>query len=326
MHLPAFDYTKLTGINTCPKWGMVTYDAHKVMPGTGRSLALHAGQVCHEVFAAVRVWQLAYVQNMRAVAGVHARKLFGEGRDEQLWATQSPSKSPDTNMTHFALETLHTAGYYDDPRDKRRTLTNMEESLIHYCDRWDCERFPIFTSPNLVGIEVPFDLTLDLGWCRIRYIGRMDGLHWDGDTIVTHENKTAARLDDAWLQSFHMSHQITGYSVAASMLTQQECKESIVYGLSIPLPRKSDFGGYSRESYTRGPHMVRQWAHWVSETVKIWAQYKDNVLAAPTYTHSCNRYFHPCALLPMCTSDEDEQAHMLNVEMEHHQWSPLDER
>ena len=58
--LPAFDNTKLTAINQCPTWGIVRYGLHKTMSGGGRAMALEAGSACHEVFAALRLWQLLY--------------------------------------------------------------------------------------------------------------------------------------------------------------------------------------------------------------------------------------------------------------------------
>ena len=330
-HLPAFDYTKLTSINTCPRWGLVTHEAHKRMPGRGRSTALECGAACHEVFAAIRLWQLGNVQRKPGLMERRGLELYTPARWAQMMHTQDfNSNSPSTNMMHFALEALYTSGYYDDPNDRRRTLTNMEESLIAYCDRWDCERFPIYISPDeqFIGIEVGFDLTLDFNGDRLRYTGRMDGLHWDGsdDVIVPHENKTAARIDESWLASFQMSHQVTGYTVAASVLAQRPCSTAIVYGLTIPLPKRADYGGYVREHVQRHPHLIGQWAAWVWDTFQVWKQHRAEPLLAPTYTHSCNRYFHSCSLLPLCTAKPDDARHMFDVEMEHEEWNPLAER
>jgi len=51
--------------------------------------------------------------------------------------------------------------------------------------------------------------------------------------------------------------------------------------------------------------------------------YANDPVAAPKYTHSCNRYYRPCVLIPFCYGDDDEQSRILG-EMEHDAWSPLD--
>ena len=56
-HLPAYDHTKLSAINTCPTWGILRYSHHKCMPGSTRAMALEAGSAAHEAFAAVRLYQ-----------------------------------------------------------------------------------------------------------------------------------------------------------------------------------------------------------------------------------------------------------------------------
>ena len=46
-HLPVYDHTKLSGINTCPTYGILRYSMHKVMPNSKRALALEAGSTSH---------------------------------------------------------------------------------------------------------------------------------------------------------------------------------------------------------------------------------------------------------------------------------------
>jgi hypothetical protein len=68
MHLPAYDNTKLVAINTCPTWGILRYSMHKTMsaPGVTRAMALEMGSAAHEVFAAVRLWQIAPLPTKKA--------------------------------------------------------------------------------------------------------------------------------------------------------------------------------------------------------------------------------------------------------------------
>jgi hypothetical protein len=150
--LPAYDNTKLVAGNTCPRWGILRYQMHKVHEHSlnSRAMALEAGSACHEVFAAVRLYQLYFYDTMNnrsplhgndgraeRLFDLHGMRLFGEGR----WALlkeviENASKEDEhTRFIRFALTALETSGFYDDPRDKRRTMSNLEEACLAYIDR-----------------------------------------------------------------------------------------------------------------------------------------------------------------------------------------------
>src|SRR3954469_22978120 len=56
--IPAFDFTKLNALNTCPRYGLIRYDQHKRMPSEDRNTALEMGSAAHECFAAIRYFEL----------------------------------------------------------------------------------------------------------------------------------------------------------------------------------------------------------------------------------------------------------------------------
>jgi hypothetical protein len=340
--LEAFDNTKWSAINTCPTWGITRYQMHLRMPGAGRALALEAGHALHEVFAWVRLATLADqcqdrqgLEFATEVISFHGKRLFGIERlkhinEQVLNATDLPDV-----CKRGAIAVLDTSGYYDDPRDKRRTLSNMEESAYAYINRWRWDH-PIWmrdpTDPTAdVGIEIPFELYATLAntvgpseQFEFRFVGRIDGIHTDGSGRLTvHDNKTASRLSDTWSQAQMTSHQYTGYCVAASHFTQQLVSRCQVLGLALPQPRSYDFGGFATESMDRHDYHVRRWVDWIVHTMRIARIYANDPINAPKYTHSCNRYFRACVLIPFCYGDDDEQNRILG-EMELDEWSPLD--
>lgn len=339
-HLPAFDNTKLTAINTCPTWGILRYVHHKTFATRSRAMALEAGSACHEVFAAVRLWQLVCYdladrpEDFRnRVLDFQGQRLFGDLRWPQIREHYFSAEDERTRCLNFCLEALFTSGFYDDPSDRRRTLSNLEEACILYIDRWDWHRYPIWIRDrddpeSDVGIEIAFDLVisfelLDGSVKEYRFIGKFDGLHYDKGQLAIGENKTGARLDEAWEMSFEMSSQVTGYSIAAYVWTGMECRKGVVFGLQIPLPRTNMEGGFKRNPVTRYPHMFERWFKWFWHTVQLAEQFPDPV-TAPRYTHSCNRYFRPCSFIPFCSS-EDEDARQMMEEMVVEEWSPLHE-
>lgn len=328
--LPTYDHTKMSNINTCPTWGTLRYSLHKRMPGAGRQLAPEAGIAFHDASSAVRLYQLFHDDSAPDLAIFHGYRLFGESRFEDLkgWLTGQDNRS---NLINFAIEALNSSGYYDDPRDKKRTLTNIEECVIAYIDKWDRKRLPIWIrdkdDPNSdVGIENVFDLkvtvTFEDGSTLIfRFTGRLDGLHWNEDKLRVIDDKTASRPDDNWLSQWILSNQITGYCIAATVFVGQEIDEAEVIGVKLPLGR--DFAeGIRREMVPRRPHMRDDWSKWLVHSVKEAQSYAEDITTAPMYTHSCNRYFSTCEFLSYCYADPEERKLILE-EMETNEWSPL---
>lgn len=333
-HLPTFDYTKLTAINVCPTWGLIRYERHKQMPGHGRAMALEAGAAAHEVFAGVRLIDLRRQQKFVAHADYHGERLFGAERWQSVLIWLNKADDIRTRELNGALELLYSSGFYDDPSDKRRTTANIEEALIAYYDRWPFGQNQVWVADDNdpeqpIGVEVPIDLVVEFTdgdgevW-SYRYTGKIDGLHWHRDRLAIHENKTASRLDEAWRQSFLLSHQVTGYALAAAFITGQVVSDAYIHGCAIPQPRSGyDFGGIVRENVSRDTFMMEQWVEWFWHGTRIYEAFKDDPTEAPKYTHSCNRYFRPCSFIPLCATPPEERRDILENEMEHDEWNPL---
>lgn len=338
LHLDTFDYTKLSAINMCPTWGIIRYTKHKTMSGGGRSMALEAGTVMHECFGVVRLIQLGYVQKHLDHMNYQGVKQFGKDRWESINKEAMRGADVDLAIRNAALECLATANFVDDPFDKRRTYANMETSLMYYTQRWDYNRYPVWVTnandpTSFVGVETPFAVKItaysDAEKSHIvrqfLYTGRIDGLHVNkGQDLLIEENKTASRLDDSWRMSFNMSHQVTGYTVAASLFAGRNVSQGLIIGLTIPLPRSlSD--GLAIEYVRREDYMKERWMAWLEYTIGIHDTYVNSPLDAPKHTHSCNRYFRPCSFIPLCASSGDEQQDYYAM-MQTEEWSPLHEK
>jgi hypothetical protein len=225
--LRPFSNSRLEDVTQCPTWGVV--HAQKQYQEHGRAMALEAGEAMHQVFAAIRCWQLEHIQRLPKHALAAGERIFGRDKWRAIRKEVDKSLGEREQLAQLAITTLHTSGYYDDPDDKTRTIANMElasmeyiDSLLPFMDSW-----PIWISdkrdPNKpVGIEQVFDVVLVYTDGKlVRYIGTVDGIVCNaarGNRITLAENKTAARLDKAWIESFKMRHQITGYLACAMAL------------------------------------------------------------------------------------------------------------
>lgn len=340
--LHAFDFTKMSAINTCPTWGIIRYGYHKVFNVNSRAMALEAGSACHEVFAAARIADVLLhkehkypgiePEKVQSLAEKRSIEMFGEARAGDMLAELYSSEDERTKLLRSGLSILNSGAFYDDPADKRRTLSNLEEACIAYIDRYEFGKNVPFISGNYIGVETPINLVIDYevnGVKRtIRFVGRIDGVHShrnDHSSPYVEENKTASRLGDAWEQSFEMSHQVTGYLAAASVITGLNLTMGRIRGLCIPQPRMYDTNGVSTVTVFRKPHQFTEWAKWVIHTVEMFFAHYNAPTAAPKYTHSCNRYFRPCSYIPLCAAEPEERVEIFN-EMLLDEWSPLHEK
>jgi hypothetical protein len=341
--LTAYDHTKLSAINTCPTWGILRYTQHKKMPGSSRSMALEAGSASHEGFAAVRWYQYRYFQCETDVqlqnATYHGERLFPNGRFDRMLNVISEGATHRTNCINFVLEALETTDFYDDIGDARRTISNISEALIAYIDAYDFTRYPVWirdvTDPKTdIGIEIAFDIVVQVEWedtekhsLTSRFTGKLDGLHIDpkhGSRLHIEENKTGARLDDHWLAQWVLSHQVTGYCIASNTFTGLPCTNAVVSGMRLPIGKVAA-EGIRKEVVNRTPIMFEKWANWFHTSVTMEQMWKGDVVHAPMYTHSCNRYFNTCSFLPFCAADSYEEKEQIIEEMVLDEWSPLHE-
>lgn len=322
-----YDYTKLTAANTCPTFGVLRYGLHKTeysLDKGGRNLAIECGKACHDYFAALRMWTLLErheVDELRVTE--HAFKMFGKER-WNLMRDVPQDGDRVNNAMMFALDALHTTGYYDDPSDRRRTMSNMEASCLVYSDRYFKANMPVYVQDDLIGVEIAFVVRVRnmLDDTVIHYCGKIDGVHMWEDKVVIAENKTAGQLNDAWRMAFAISNQVTGYTVAASCIFNKEIDTAIVMGVQVP-PPKDIFTGTSFELCTRSMSDKERWCEWLFHSAKVYDAYVDNPTDAPRYSHSCNRYFSACQFIPYCSLPRDEQMQALE-DMNEDVWSPLD--
>lgn len=307
-------------------------------------MPLEAGGAAHEVFAAHRLYEFReYGQDfynvphgaIETVTIAAGNRIFGEARLREMFDNVDAREDYRTRLQQFSLTALYNCGFYDDPGDKRRTTTNIEEMCIAYMDKFTWrDQLPYWDGKDFLGIEIPVDVVIILmcddgaGNVRqfvIRFIGKADGIHYSaqlGSPLRVHENKTASRLGEAWETSWETNHQPTGYMVALSAILQQSVSQALLLGCCLPLPKAYTINGLARVVVRRDLWQLSEWLQWLLHTVQLHEQYKDRPLEAPQYTHSCNRYFRPCQFIPLCATEPEERAIMFE-QMNVDEWSPL---
>jgi hypothetical protein len=313
------DHTRATAIHTCPRWGVVRYMHNKSLEVEGRQIPLECGNALHQSFAAHRLWQLAHSTTPISVVNDTGTRIFGSERWYELAA-----KIDEGNPEPIALEALYTSGFIDDPRDRRRTLTNMELSLLHYLTRYPHDHLP-YVNGDFVGVEVPVRLKLTFeDGTEFAYLGRADVVLTEPKTgkLIVVDNKTSSNVGNNWEVQWRTSHQLTGYCVGVSSMIRQRVMDFGVLGLQVPLPKGQEFGGYVFMEGQKTTRAVAEWAKWCYSAWSLWDQYKDQPFEAPQFTHSCYRYFRGCSFVPICDLAEDDPPITLS-ELTDNPWHPL---
>ena len=323
--LPWLDHTRITALLACPKWGMVRYMEGKTTEAK-RSLPLEAGHALHQCFAFHRLHHLFHQQSRPDIAVKHAATVYGADQ-----APQMIKLLEDKNLNAAVLECLYATGYYNDPNDAKRTLENMEVSLLHYVANHDLSLNPIYFTDEFVGIEVPIRFTMDfafrIGNSEVQtvsylYCGRADGVSYDGQGLIIEENKTSTSLAGDWSTQWHTSHQPTGYCVGIGVMLKQHINKANIIGLQIKLPRNV-LDGYKPVPIERHQRQFNEWIKWVWSAVLINETHKADPVNAPMHTQYCYRYFHPCPMWMMCSSEQELHDDFYK-EMVVDQWNPLE--
>jgi hypothetical protein len=337
--LPWVDYSTLTAVNTCPRWGIIHNVIGKRMPGgSERVLPLEAGRAMHDVFAMCRFFDLLTTQHDETVIqriSTYARRLFATPEYPLRWDLAykyfNNNEDAETRCMQMCLNILETSGYHDDPKDNKRTQANLESAAINYVQRYPLGRFIPIITDVLIGVEVPFDITLHSYGEKLRFIGRVDGVCYDtlrpnDKTPEIHENKTGSRIDTVWSNSFDTSQQVTGYCIAMSCMLNTAIRNVIMWGLQLPVPKSSTYSdGMMRYPTSRDEAAFYEWQLWLRHTLDTINKYKDDPTNAPMYTHSCNRYFRSCSFIPLCCEGREQRKHIYDNEMIVKRWSPLSE-
>lgn len=321
--LKPYSHSILSAANMCPMWGVIRYGHRKQYPTSSRAMALEFGAAAHEVFAAIYLYQVGYLQNLPDHMRYHARRIFGDNdRFEKALVTKDTEPDIRDHLISLGYNILHTGDFYNDPFDKYRTVENLELGIIKYVDNVlpSMERNDIWISDKNdptkpIGVEIPFDIELvreeiekdsqdrkfKLNSEVMRYVGQIDRLHEpEPNFLRLGENKTGARLDNSWSLSFDMSHQVTGYCLAVQTILNLDCYQVDLHGLkNRPTGHSDDFNPISPKD--RDPEMFERFIDWAFYSKGIYDQFLDDWENSPRFTHSCNRYFRPCALLTFCT-------------------------
>jgi hypothetical protein len=314
----------IEAVNTCPRWGIIHNVLGKRFTTGYRQMALEAGSLMHDVFAGLNLLHIGIYRGFMDHMHFHGSILFGKSRWEFIWSDATkkdinPTMDSKNAFERLVFSIIATSDFYDDPNDRNRTVANIEHCALELLQYWMMclSPFPIYiedekdhTKP--IGIEMSLDAVFKTGNGRLRCIGLADVLYQNQETraISLGEYKTASSIYDAWRMAFDTLHQITLYNaLLQAYFGKQEEFNTILIGSAIPV--RSTSAPVQHFTVARDQENVQELLRTFFFTEKLIADYIQQPLATPMFTHSCNRYFRPCSLLDLCTAAKEDQFQML---------------
>ena len=307
-------------------------------------MALEAGSLMHDVFSVLNLLQVGIKQKYVAHMHHHGAELFPDDRWDNMWNSAKFDPKKTLNQQVQAIEKIcfaciATSDFYDDPDDKNRTISNIElctlaliEHFLSALQDFDIQITDPIEFSRPIGIEKSLDCvfhfkhnyeTIDM----LRCIGLADAVYQNKETgaIALAEYKTTSMLNQGWTNAFGMRHQLTLYNaLLQGYFGRQQNFNTIVVGSAIPVrstsnpvqhfmvPRDQEHISAMLNTFVYAREMIRAT--------------EEAPLMAPTFTHSCNRYFRTCALMDLCTASQEDQAVMLDGMVVADERSPSEER
>lgn len=313
--LPWLDASMCDAILSCPRWGLVRYVAGQQMPqkGFARELALEMGTALHQAFAAHHL-HYAFHQMGCSLAMVH-RGLVRVYDLEQVGDLLDKIEQKDAQW--FCTEALLATGYYDDPDDKRRTLTNMETSFTQYLAAYNLDHSPPAIIGDEIAVELDVEFVIDTGADRFRYIGRVDKITEDYRVV---DLKTSTGIKGKWAKQWETAHQPTGYMAAVRTMLNASCNSGEIIGLQVPLP-KNILDGVQVVQIYREERQFDEWLKWVINARRYMRVWDGREHEAPMHTQYCFRYFSPCPMIDLCAASTDDYIEGMK-ELEPYNWNP----
>jgi CRISPR/Cas system-associated exonuclease Cas4 (RecB family) len=323
-----FDNTRISALHGCNFWGMVRYINNKSMYEPVRELPLECGSAIHEALAIAMCTRL-----VRQSGGEHVELAIHRAyqiiANEDRWLARAEyavgdralhSYVTDGDVEGAALATLYTSQYYDDPDDKKRTIANMEVSLIYALSNID--HTPLVINGR-VCVEMPIKFVIEYNDKSYVYNGRCDMAVATSHGVGILDWKTSSQLSAGWEGQWHTSHQMTGYCAGLACELNVPVHSGYVVGIQIPLARDT-FKSLRDVPFVRHEHQFEAWINNVLDAIDTYERFKDHPFAATKRTDYCYRYFRMCQFADMCSAHPDDKQ-AFEDELVTVAWHPEDE-
>lgn len=308
----AWDSVSLTSILACPRRYQYQIVEGYVPSKPGFAIALTFGILFH-----------------RGLEFYHVEKAAGKAHDRAVEDAMSRLLADPMTATLPTDVDVEEADASADPDDdgitsrnaKVRTRYHLLRSLVWYLEHYRDDPCETFILPSgKAAVELSFRIPVDLPDFNhpVVLCGHLDRVARFNDHLYVVDYKTTKSLSTQFFETFNLSHQLTGYTVAGNVILPETCRGAMIDGIGLLIGSVK----FSRAPSPRTPGQIKDYFHTLAH-----AQQLANSFAAAGYypmnTSAC--YF--CDFKSICAQPPEYREKYLKLHFTPGKgWNPLSNR
>jgi len=309
----AWDSTSLTNILSCPRRYKLSIIGGYVPRNPNFAIALVFGILQHK--------GLEFYHVAKSKGATHDEAV----RDACIRLAAEPATA--TLPTDEDIDQLKEA--HDPDEDDGITLRNSRVRTRYYLFRavvWYLEHYredpaeTIILTSGKPAVELSFRVPIELDGVDhpIILCGHIDrGMKFNG-SIYAGDYKTTKAISRQFFDGFDLSHQMTGYTIASSVIFDEPARGAIIDGIALQV------GGvkFGRHVTTRSQGQVREYFDLLKYANQLAVSFYERDFY-PMNTASC--YF--CDFKQLCRQPPEYRDSYLKLNFEQKRgWNPLENR
>ena len=211
-----------------------------------------------------------------------------------------------------------------------KTRNTLLRTLIWYLDHYKDENLKTHILPDgRPAVELPFRFALNSispsGSFKspygeeYYYCGYLDKVvSWNFELWIRDIKTTKFDLDDTYFRQYTPNNQVSGYSVAGSIVLHQHVDGMIIDGIQTLVSGSR----FRRKQIPRSPEMLEEWLRDFWYKIKTAEKYaEDNYY--PMNTKSCGWGRNQCQYRPICSSEPSDREDLISNFYTSRIWNPL---
>lgn len=307
----AWDSTSLTTFMECPRKYQLRILEGWVTRSPKRQVALDFGILMHRGIELYHVYRSTSVDHegsvFSAITSIMHDTLFQRLPTEEEIAELKEDEDADDSEHKVA---------------KVRTRYHLIRALVWYFENYAQDTLRVVQLANgrpAVELSFRFPTGISLGSDEVIYCGHMDRLvHAQGGTWVVDVKTTGSSLGSSYFRLFDISHQMTGYTLAGTVVLNERPSGVIIDGISL-LVGGAKFGrAPTHRSKSQLTEFVENLGHYVEQAERF-----HDEGHYPLNTTSC-RF---CEYVGICSQPPEVRQLYLNQKFQRGKtWNPLENR
>lgn len=208
----------------------------------------------------------------------------------------------------------------DDPTKTRNTLLR---TVVWYLDKYKDDNLETYILPDgRPAVELPFRFPLGFSSSNneeFHYCGYLDKVvSWNSELWISDIKTTKYELNDNYFRQYTPNNQVSGYSLAGSIVLHQHIDGMIIDAIQILVSGSR----FLRKQIPRSNDLLEEWLKDFKLNIALAEKYA-NENYYPMNPKSCGFGHNQCQYRPVCSSEPSDREDLLTNFYTSRIWNPL---